>query len=144
MVCMQPVLYQTGESFFWIGLRPECLARPTTLAENSVGLQFAKFDSTLNWGQNWSACIDSTAFKPHKSSYKNTVTMTTLWDLYPLNFCVLPCYVRSLVAQNGACNQKKHTHTHKLINRAPVIHSTCSDSVTRAPIIASEKEYCMF
>jgi len=37
MVCMQPVLYQTGESFFWISLaQPGCLARPTRLGLNSV------------------------------------------------------------------------------------------------------------
>ena len=50
MVCMQPVLYQTGESFFWISVvRPRCLARPKRFAENSGGLYFAILDSTLKW-----------------------------------------------------------------------------------------------
>lgn len=52
MVCMQPVLDQNGESLFRISLvLPGCLARPTRLAQNSVGLEFAILDSTLKWDE---------------------------------------------------------------------------------------------
>lgn len=103
MVCMQSVLYQTGESFFWISLVwPERLARPTRLAQNSVGLKFAILDSTLKWDKI--EVLDPSSrcllywFLP-RASRGNEVTETLLrWQLYGIAihwiFCIAPCYVK--------------------------------------------------
>ena len=138
MVCMQSVLYQTGESFFWISLVwPECLVRPTRLAQNSVGLKFAILDSTLKWDKI--EVLDPSSrcllywFLP-RASRGNEVTETLLrWQLYGIAihwiFCIAPCYVKCASnavyykplepPQVPASEKKKKKKTHRRNARAP-------------------------